>query len=323
MQLCVLIWAVFLSSSLNAKTSKKHANITAEGTCLNQQQLLRLGFTSDITQDALPAPVCGDIHLDFGSCVNPVSFEHSFEEVRTRLVSNYTNNLLSLSRSASFFIEQAEALLGKFSQPEFSEVVSQEHLQRINSSIVAFGNVSDFSLEMERLSNDTTCLEVQKSLLLTSLCLVTSKNISQPFLDMSNTNSLTVTRPLPDIVVAACKNNLAVTCKINDLLEALAPFSDEKITNDSEKEACQQFRALQRCEEKKRVCPKYGDRVFEAFFRPNTAILTHSLSPMNDVPVSERFFFRVNETGLPVHDYLFESVRVLGLLAISFLALLA
>lgn len=303
-----------LAGLLRAKDSEPPA-------CFSSEELQRLGLFSDIGEDPSPARICEDLHQDFDSCANSISLEHSYYTMSSRLAANYTANLQSLIKAAPPLARKARALRKQLLSASTGDVDPHRALKELRRNLKAFGNETEFAAQVKDVLEDSACLEAQKSLLLTTLCLTTARGIAQPFFDISGSKIFKVSRPLPEILLASCDANLNITCLVTDLMASLSPLSGEDFSNHREFQACKHFRAYKDCEAKGKPCPEEQDRVFEAFFKPNSALITHSLLPLQQDPYAEEFTFQVSEAGLPIQDYLFAGAAKMMALASIFVVL--
>ena len=300
-------------SSVSANsTSSSHHKEKVSPTCFELGQFGKIGFEKNILKNHSHSSMCEDIHKDFGSCVNPESFKTTLIKMQEDMSSNFTDNLKSFGNLIPDIIQGAKKVLSELEMPKNntdSEIKKAEMGAKLNETLLALGNETSLIAETKALSNDKTCLEVQKSLLLTTMCLISAKNISKPFVDFE-TGAITVTRPVSEVLVSSCDSTISLICRISNMIRALDPISDKELLKGHISKGCEQYKALKLCEKEKRKCPKYFDRVFENFFHPINPLTSTRI--MEKDPTAQPFLhFKIAEKGLPVFEYLFEGAGIL------------
>lgn len=291
--------------------------------CYSNEEYSSFGLDSGASSASENSRLCGDIHSEFGSCVNERSIPAFYEALRSTVAKTYADNLMSLSKSADSFYNKTHEIYTRLNS---SSTVSQEALSRLNASLTEFGTAADFAAEAKDLIEEENCIAVQASLTLTSMCLLTAKNVSQPYFSSlegsveapAGRRQLNVRRPIAEIVVGACERNLELTCKLVGLIDGVSAFAGETFLSRELVEGCGQFRALKRCDENKLSCPVYVDRIFETFFVANKIALVNGIF---DEDQGEKIGFKVNESGFNIQDYLFEKAGILTALGMTIAAL--
>lgn len=297
----------FLLASLSLSAPQKD--------CLPPEELSLIKLNS--TRKPSNSPLCGDIHAEFGSCVTPNSISSLFLTQKSLSSKEFTNNLLSLSRSAKDILQKSKEILSKLDGTNSTTVFSFEIQQRLRNAIQSFGNIERFSNKTRAMAEDETCIAVETSLMLSSICLLSSQKVA---LSKFKANSLEVKPKIAEIALEACNANIDLVCKVSFLLDALSPFTEETIIEENVMKGCDEFYKLKKCRKQKGKCKQQVNNVFEKFFTPNKIRLINGIIEERDTPVEERIYYKIADDGIPIHNYLFEGAEVFRLLLLPLIS---